>query len=541
MSFYRDDMPDHESDDAVPSLTVGGLGTHHDVLHSLRGFAAILVALACTQARTDDRQVSFDRDVMAVLSKAGCNMGACHGNRAGKGGLQLSLRGQDSASDYERLTREFAGRRINIQEPAASLILLKPSGGLAHEGGVRFDTDSVEYATLLDWLEAGATRDVGQASLANLTATPSEIVIEDPQQDVQLKVTAVFADGEHRDVTQLACYELSNLVAEVEPNGLVRRTQHGETTVLARYLNLQVPVRIAFVARPQATDLPYPDPVNFIDELIDKKLKSLYITPSQLCTDAEFVRRAFLDATGLMPTGREAQAFVADQQPDKRARLIDQLLERKEFAELWALRLGDLLRNEEKVLDPNGVKAFHAWLRDNIAEDQPLHHVIRAMLVGLGSTYENAPANFYRAHRTPSLRAETAARLFLGVRLECAKCHNHPFDRWTQDDYYSWTAWFAGIDYEIVENKRKDKLDKNEFRGEQIVKLKEDAEIKNPSTGKVHSQTTRSRNARHLEGRESIGRGGRLGGQPREHAVCSDPSELRLVPRHGARLGGTHR
>ncbi|HUE70156.1 MAG TPA: DUF1549 domain-containing protein [Pirellulaceae bacterium] len=428
--------------------------------------------------------VTFDRDVMGVLSKAGCNLGACHGNANGKGGFKLSLRGEDPAWDHAALTRDAAQRRVNVFEPEASLILAKPGGKLAHEGGVRFKGDSLEYGILRDWIAAGAKGpDSSLPALVGIEVTPREAIVADPQQEVLLRVTARFADGSERDVTPLAVYELTNAVAAVDAGGRVQREQYGQTTIIVRYLTAQVPVRLAFLpARPDFV-WKSPQPANYIDEHVFARLKQLQINPAEVCDDATFVRRAFLDALGILPTADEARSFVADPSADKRARLIDELLRRPEFAEHWALKWSDVLRNEEKVLDATGVDKFHAWIKEWISEGRPLDHFARALVVGEGSTYENPAANFYRANRDPLTRGETAARLFLGVRLQCARCHNHPYDRWTQDDYYSWAAVFGRIDYQILENNRSDKLDKNEFTGEQIVFSLDEGEVKNARTG----------------------------------------------------------
>ena len=426
----------------------------------------------------------FDRDVMAVLSKSGCNLGACHGNANGKGGFKLSLRGEDPAWDHAALTRDAMQRRVNVFEPDASLILAKPIGKLAHEGGVRFKHGSLEYDILRDWIAAGAKGpDSSLPAVVGIEVVPREAIFVDPQHEVALRITANFADGSTRDVTPLAVYELTNAVAAVDAAGRVEREQFGQTTIIVRYLTAQTPVRLAFLpARPDFV-WKNPQPANYIDEHIFARLKQLQMNPADVADDATFVRRAFLDALGILPTAEEAQLFVADTSPGKRARLIDDLLARGEFAEHWALKWSDVLRNEEKVLDATGVDKFHAWIKEWISDGRPLDHFARALVVGEGSTYDNPAANFYRANRDPLTRGETAARLFLGYRLQCARCHNHPYDRWTQDDYYSWAAVFGRIDYNILENKRSDDLDKNEFTGEQIVVSLNEGEVTNARTG----------------------------------------------------------
>lgn len=425
----------------------------------------------------------YDVEVMAVLSRSGCNLGACHGNATGKGGFKISLRGEDPEGDWKVLTKDFASRRINLSRPEESLLLLKATGTVAHQGGVRFKVDSPEYAILRDWIVAGAPRSSGDSEkLVKLEVTPSEKYVVEPESQVQLKATAKFLSGETIDVTGLACYETSNLNAGVDRSGRVTRTKVGETTVIVRFLHKQVPVHLAFL--PARPDFVWSNPPvnNYIDRHVGEKLKLLRTNPSQLADDAVFVRRAFLDATGSIPTAEEARDFVADESPDKRKRLIDLLLERDEFADYWTLKWSDLLRNEEKVLDEKGVDVFYRWIRDSIARDKPVDQFVRELVTSRGSTYLFPAANYYRANRDPITRAETTARLFLGVRLQCAKCHNHPFDRWTQDDYYNWAAWFPQIEYQLIANKRADDLDKNAFNGEQIVEITGGGKVKNART-----------------------------------------------------------
>jgi hypothetical protein len=255
--------------------------------------------------------------------------------------------------------------------------------------------------------------------------------------------------------------------------------------LIVRYLHEQRPVPIAFIQpRP---DFVWSDPEAFneIDPHVFAKLKRLRINPSPLCDDSVFVRRAYLDAIGRLPTAKEAREFVYGEHRDKRSRLIDRLLARPEFADFWALKLADVLRTEEKVLDTKGVVVFHAWIRESIALGRPLDQFVHDLVTGMGSTYEQPPANYYRANRDPLTRGETTARLFLGTRLQCAKCHNHPFDRWTQDDYYGWASLFSQIGYEVGENKRQDELDKNEFSGDQTVKVAKTDEVRNPATNRI--------------------------------------------------------
>ena len=428
----------------------------------------------------------FRRDVMAVLSKSGCNAGGCHGNGNGKGGFKLSLRGQDPDLDWLAMTREQGGRRVNLIEPEKSLVILKATAALAHEGGQRFAEGSPEYAIFLNWLRDGAP-DSGTraAKLVKLeVAAPDRVLIE-PAVETKLRATARFADGTERDVTRLAVYEPSNLLARVSHDGLVTRERAGETTVLVRYLDQQVAVPIAFV--PARPDFVWSEPAahNFIDGHVFRKLRALRMNPSALCSDTVFLRRAYLDLLGVVPTAETARAFTADATPDKRARLIDRLLERGEFADFWALQWADLLKIEQRQLDYDGMKVFHGWIRASLAQNKPLDQFARELIAARGSTLQNPPANWWRANRDPVTRAENTARVFLGTQLNCAQCHNHPFERWTQDDYYNWAGLFARLDYKLSGEKPKDENDKKEFRGDQTVLIKASAAVTNVRTGEA--------------------------------------------------------
>jgi hypothetical protein len=449
-----------------------------------RRLLLILIA-ACLPGMAVAGDVSFRSDVMAVVSKAGCNQGTCHGNARGKGGFQLSLRGQDPANDHQVLTRDWLARRTNIAEQDRSLLLLKATMQMAHEGGQRFAIDSDEYRVLRDWIAAGCADDPADAPRPTvLDVSPTDVLLEAPQWDQPLRVRARFSDGSERELTSRAVYEVGSPIVEVTREGVIRGQTAGETVVLVRYLDLQVPVRVALI--PERSDYVWqgPSPANVVDEHVFAKLRQLKLQPSERSDYATFLRRAHLDLIGVLPTADEARAFLADTSADKRARLIDALLERPEFADWWALKWADMLRIEEKTLDAKGATVFHQWLRQAFAEGRPLDEVVQQLLAARGSTYSQPEANFYRALRDPFDRAEAVGQLFLGVRLQCAKCHNHPFDRWTQDDYYAWSNVFARVDYKILENNRRDTNDKHEFDGEQIVFMPDEGDVKDPRTGK---------------------------------------------------------
>ncbi len=429
----------------------------------------------------------FRSDVMAVLSKSGCNLGACHGNGQGKGGFKLSLRGQDAADDWQAMVREQGGRRVNAFEPAESLVFLKATAAIPHEGGKRFGVDSVEGKLVLDWLRAGALDSPEVSVPTDLIASPESEVIVEPRKEMKIRVMAKFADGTERDVSRLAVYDPSNLLVKVSADGLVESVKPGEVTVVVRYLGQQRPVRLAFV--PARPDFRWsaPESDNAIDAAIFAKLRALRMNPSAVCSDATFVRRVYLDLLGVIPSEETARAFVADTAADKRQQLIERLLKRDEFTDFWTLKWADLLRIEERQLDANGVKLFHGWIRESIAANKPLDQFARELLSAQGSTYDNPPTNWWRANRDPVSRAENTARVFLGSQINCAQCHNHPFERWTQADYYDWAAVFQRVDYKIVKNDRKDESDKKEFKGDQIVNLTSKERVINPRTGKQAS------------------------------------------------------
>ncbi len=437
------------------------------------------------------RPVSYRLDAAPVFSKAGCNMGACHGNLNGKGGFRLSLRGEDPAFDVMSLTRESFGRRLDPAHPDDSLALLKPTGQVPHEGGQRLQPGSPEFLALRGWIASGATDDVAAApKLAKLTVWPSDRYLapgpKGTQPAQQLLVTAEFSDGTTRDVTRQAAYDVSDPTrASVSADGRVEVSGPGEVVVAVRYLEGRGVSRLAFLAdRP---DFAWDDQPggNAIDRAVFAKLKALKIRPSEPASDAVFLRRASLDAIGLLPTPDEARAFLADRDPEKRAKLVDRLVNRPEFADFWALKWADLLRNEEKSMGLKGVWTFQRWLRDRIAADVPMDEFAREILTARGSTWQNPPASFHRTNRDPQTAAETIGQVFLGVRLQCARCHNHPFDVWTQDDYYGLAAYFANVRTREINNVRRDDLDKHEINGDILVYLDGKPRTVQPRSGRT--------------------------------------------------------
>lgn len=446
----------------------------------------LAIALIAAPTMAQAQPVSFRNEVMAVLSRAGCNQGICHGNLNGRGGFKLSLRGQDLDFDRHALTRDLLGRRINPHAPASSLFLLKATGQVAHEGGPRFAVSSGEYRILHDWIAQGMKLDTsGSPVLQSLTVTPAEEYILQPMNEITLHVRATFSDGKSKDVSKLAVFESTNAKIDVSRDGHVASAEPGETTIIVRYLHLQATALLDFV--PARPDFVWKKPPvnNYIDTHVNARLVKLRMNPSEVCSDSEFIRRVHLDLVGLLPTPDETRKFLADNGADKRARLIDALLQRPEFADTWAIKWADLLKVEEKQLDKTGVKVFHAWIKKSIADNKPLNEFARELIASRGSTYKEPASNYYRALREPQVRSEAFAQVFLGIRMQCAKCHNHPYNQLTQNDYHQLAAFFPRVDYKIIDNNRKDKLDKHEFIGEQIVFMNNTGEVKHPVSGAV--------------------------------------------------------
>lgn len=427
---------------------------------------------------------SFRHDVIAALNVGGCNMGACHGTPSGKGGFKLSLRGFDPDADFQQLTRDVLARRSDAQSPETSLILLKGLGRVAHEGGSRFAAGSVPGQVLRNWLREGMSDDAPKLPvLTKIEVLPGSRVQIAPARFQQLAVLATFADGSVRDVTRLSVFSSSDAgVADVTATGLVEFKGAGEVAILVRYLMELQTVRLTYLEPRAGFVWKAPPEVNYVDKHTFAKLKMLSIPPSDLCDDAEFVRRVFLDVIGVMPSADETRTFLADRDPKKRENLVDALLERPEFADFWTMKWSDVFRSSRKTIQVKGIHLFQTWLRKNIREDVGFDSVVRELVTASGSSSTNPAANYYRIARDAQNLAETTAQLFFGIRMQCAKCHNHPFERWTQDDYYSTAAWFARV------KQKKDARDPaaaaNQVNAE-VVYVERGGEVTQPRTGKV--------------------------------------------------------
>jgi Protein of unknown function (DUF1553)/Protein of unknown function (DUF1549) len=438
------------------------------------------VAVPVTVDKMDaPKQVSFRQDVMASLNVGGCNMGACHGTPSGKNGFKLSLRGFDPKADYLQLTREQFGRRIDIHNPDASLMLLKGLGKVQHEGGSRLGSTAYPTERLRDWLAAGTPDDATNLpTVKALEVTPMVRVQSAPATKQQIAVVAIFSDNSRRDVTRLTNFSSSeNLIAEVNLNGLVEFKRPGEVAILARYLETMVSVRLTYLEPRAGFVWAAPPEANFVDKFVFQKLKVMSILPSVLSSDSDFVRRATLDAVGRLPTPDETKTFLADAGYDKRAKYIERITNLPEFADFWAMKWADVLRSSRKTMQVKGSHAFQQWLRDRLLEDTSFDNIARELLTSSGQTYAVPAANFYRTAKDPMSLAETTAQLFLGVRMQCAKCHNHPSEKWSQDDYYGLAAVFARVGRKADPSGAKD-------TAEVILALRT-GEVSQPRTGQV--------------------------------------------------------
>lgn len=394
-----------------------------------------------------DRPISWHLDVMPVFMRAGCNTGSCHGAARGKDGFRLSLFGFDPRGDYDRTTREIGFRRINLAVPEESLLIEKSVGAVPHTGGKRFEPESEYNQTLLRWLRAGAPPDAGEpARVTKLEIYPQQSVIEGQGTTQQFIARAIYSDGTTRDVTNLATFITSNdNSAPISVDGLVTAGARGEAYVMARFETHTIGAQVLVLPK----DLQYTAPQvtgNYIDQLVGEKLRKIRVLPSELCSDEEFLRRVSLDITGQLPTEEEYLAYMGDSAPDKRAKLVDRLLQRKEFSEIWAMKWSELLmiRTTNQV-SYKSMFLYSSWLTDQIARNVPLDQMVRDLLSATGGTFRSPATNYYQIENDTLKVAENVAQVFMGIRTQCAQCHNHPFDRWTMDDYYSFAAFFSQI------------------------------------------------------------------------------------------------
>lgn len=409
-------------------------------------FARLLPVLVISTLPLRAERLDFPTRILPVLTKAGCNSGACHGAATGQGGFKLSLLGYDPEQDHLALTRELGARRVDLAYPAGSLFLQKATRQIDHEGERRFSRDSAEAALLERWVAAGASFGPRELRVVGLQIEPTSVLATSSDEPIQLRATAELSDGTREDVTPLALYSSNDsAVAEVTKHGVVQVRGSGSTGIMVRYAGQ---VAATLVDHPfagpgnRAAFAPH----NFIDELVLARLKRLHVPPSPLADDATFLRRTSLDLAGRLPTPEEIQTFLA--QPEstaKRRQAIDRLLKSEEFTDLWTMRFADLLLMSGRRDSEAGTTAYHRWLRDQVARNRPWNEIVRALVTAAGSVAEVGPANFLSLANDPRDLAEHVGTMFLGTQIGCARCHAHPSDRWTQGDYHQFAAYFAKV------------------------------------------------------------------------------------------------
>ncbi len=411
------------------------------------GGKALAVPVKVEKA-AETRPISFKLDVMPIFMKSGCNSGSCHGAARGKDGFRLSLFGYDPDGDHFRLTRELSGRRLDLAVPAASLAVEKSTGAVPHTGGKRFAPESELCQNLVGWIADGCP--VDPATLPTCTGLeiyPKQAVLDGEGSTQQATVVAHYSDGTDRDVTSLALFLSNNdNSAAINENGLVTAGKRGEAYIMARFSTFTIGSQ--YIVLPKGLQFTFPPatPVNYVDELVNEKLKKLRIAPSGLCNDETFLRRIFLDLTGTLASFDEYNKFMSSTDPEKRNKLVDELLERKEFTEIWVGYWAEwLMVHSSNVISYKAMLLYYNWLADQVGRNVPLDKMVQTLLGANGGTFKVPQTNYYQ-NETDTLKvAENVAQVFMGMRVQCAQCHNHPFDRWTQNDYYSFAAFFSQV------------------------------------------------------------------------------------------------
>jgi hypothetical protein len=419
--------------------------------------------------------ISFRRDVMPIFMAAGCNTGSCHGAARGKDGFRLSLFGFDPAGDLFRITREQPGRRVNLAVPENSLIVEKATGKVPHTGGKRFDAGSEMHTMLLEWLRNNTPDDPQKSpTCAGIELYPPQAVFDGPDETQQMVVRATYSDGTTRDVTSLAVFLSNNdSSVSVSKTGLASPGARGEAFVMARFDTFTTVSQMIVLPKGQQFTPELCEPANYIDTLVSQKLSKLRLHPSPVCSDSEFLRRVTIDLVGLVPTTEEFEEFYTSTDPDKREKKVDELLARKEFAEIWVSKWAEWLMMRSNIdVSQKSIVLYYEWLVKQISGNVPLDKMVRDLLSASGGTFTVPQMNYYELERDPLKIAENTAQIFMGMRIQCAQCHNHPFDRWTQDDYYNFAALFSQIGRKRGEDTR-----------EQIVFNGGGGEVKHPVTG----------------------------------------------------------
>jgi len=447
--------------------------------------------------------VRFMKQVRPVISKAGCNMGACHASQYGKGGFKLSVFGFEPSQDWQGIVRDRLQRRIDFVRPENSLVLLKPTMQVPHQGGLRLKKGSIDYQLLVAWIESGVAKPDSKAlEVTELKVIPHHRVAQ-VDETQQLRVMATYADGEVRDVTALAIFDsMDEGLMAVDRNGRVTILGQGQAPVMVRFEG-QATISTFVIPYGKPTQLADWKSTNYVDEAAAAKFRELGLEPSTVCNDSTFVRRAFLDAIGSLPTIEETTRFLDSKDPAKREKLVDQLLGLTgdpkldiygdRYASYWTLKWSDLIRNSTDNLGEQGMWALHNWIRESMRTNKPFDQFVQELVTAKGSIYMNGPANYFRINSKTDALTEATSQLFLGIRLECAKCHHHPFEEYSQADYYGLSAFFSRVGL-------KGSQEFGLFGREQVVVVKSSGDVKHPRTGKPLLPTP-------------------LGGEPEDHAL----------------------
>jgi hypothetical protein len=429
---------------------------------------------------------SFRHHVLPVFTKAGCNMGACHGALAGKGGFRLSLQAYDPESDHFNIVKQDRGRRVEFADPGRSLVLAKPTGAVPHKGGLRLDLDSDDYRIVAEWIAEGAAEPREEDPVLERIEVLPERVQLAAGESQQLIVQAHYSNGTVSDVTRWTKWTSTNeAVCRVDADGLVTILGSGEGAVTAWFSSM---IEVARITVPYENDVPEEvfanlPARNFIDEEINRQLERLNLPPSPPCDDATFIRRVYLDTIGLLPTPEEVQRFLADSSEDKRDKLIDELLERPEFVDYWTHKWSDVLMLNGQLLRPQAIKAYYEWIHGHVAKNTPWNEFVHEILTATGSTFENGATNFYALYETPEEMTENAAQAFLGLSINCAQCHNHPLEKWTNDQYYAMANLFARVRSKGWGGERRN------GDGLRTVFIAESGELVQPRTGQPQPPT----------------------------------------------------
>ena len=392
---------------------------------------------------------------MPIFTKAGCNSGGCHGASRGKDRFKLALFGYDPVGDYERLLNEFPGRRINLAIPEDSMLLTKAVNSVPHTGGKLFETESFEYQTILEWLKNGAPQDKKDVKEAvSLEFFPKETVIQGKgSQNISVRVT--YSDGTNRDVTNLTTYISSDSsVGFVDKNGVLQNKNAGEAHIMARFGTLTALTRVISLPEtaPMVTGLKRN---NYIDDLVNQKLEKLRIQPSELCSDEVFIRRAFIDIVGKLPSEEDYHKFMQDKSEGKRDKLVDELLQKPEFVDVWVMKWAELLQiRSNNNFSYKSTLLYYNWLKRKLTDNVPIDQIAVDLLSSTGSNFKVPATSFYTIERDKLKLTENIAQIFMGTRIQCAQCHNHPFDRWTMNDYYSFSAFFSQFRTKNDEDRR---------------------------------------------------------------------------------------